>query len=86
MPEWQAMAPLRMPIAKAAPGQEDRVNARSQMLGGLLDIVAPYLLGSLADRFGLAGAFAIEPVLLGLCLLMLVAGLRARRATAGTTA
>jgi hypothetical protein len=32
-----------------------------------------------ADRVGLTTAFVIEPVLIGLCLLLLVAGLRARR-------
>jgi hypothetical protein len=42
-------------------------------------VAAPYLLGSLADRLGLTAAFAIEPVLIGLCLLLLVAGLRAAR-------
>jgi hypothetical protein len=40
------------------------------------------VLGSLADRLGPTGAFAIEPVLLGLCLLLLTAGLRVRRTTA----
>jgi hypothetical protein len=48
----------------------------------LLVITAPYTLGSLADRLGLTAAFAIEPVLIALCLLLMVAGLRARRATA----
>lgn len=79
--------PLALAMALgAAPGQEDQVNARSQMLGGLLVIVAPYLLGSLADRVGLAGAFAVEPILIGLCLLILITGLRARRAAARTAA
>jgi MFS family permease len=66
----------------AAPGREDQANSRSQLLGGLLVIGAPYLLGSLADPFGLTSAFAIEPVLICLCLLLLVAGLRAARETA----
>jgi hypothetical protein len=63
----------------AAPGREDRANSRSQLLGGLVVITAPYLLGSLADRFGLTAGFTVEPVLIGLCLLLLVAGLRDRR-------
>jgi predicted MFS family arabinose efflux permease len=63
----------------AAPGQEDQANSRSQLLGGLLVIGAAYLLGSLADRLGLATAFVIEPVLIGLCLLLLLAGRRGRR-------
>ena len=66
----------------AAPHREDQANSRSQLLGGGLVIVAPYLLGHLADRHGLTNAFAVEPVLIGLCLLLLLGGLRAR-ATAG---
>jgi MFS family permease len=62
----------------AAPGREDQANSRSQLLGGLLVVVAPYLLGSLADHLGLSTAFAVEPVLVGLCLLLLLTGLRAR--------
>ena len=42
----------------------------------MLVIAAPYLLGSLADHFGLHAAFAIEPVLIGACALLLLAGLR----------
>jgi MFS family permease len=61
----------------AAPGREDQANSRSQLLGGLLVIVAPYLLGSLADHLGLATAFSVEPVLIGLCLLLMLTGLRA---------
>jgi MFS family permease len=66
----------------AAPGQEDQANSRSQLLGGLLVIAAPYLLGSLADRLGLGTAFAVEPLLIGLCLLLLLAGRRGRRTAA----
>jgi MFS family permease len=63
----------------AASGREDQANARTQLLGGLLVIAAPYLLGTLADGLGLVAAFAIEPVLIGLCLLLLLTGLRASR-------
>jgi MFS family permease len=45
----------------AAPDNGDIANARIQLLGGLLVIVAPYLLGSLADHLGLRAAFTIEP-------------------------
>jgi MFS family permease len=65
-----------------APGHEDRANARTQLLGGLVVAAAPYLLGRLADQHGLSVAFAIEPVLIGACLLLLLAGLRARRTAA----
>ena len=66
----------------AAPGREDRANARSQLVLGLVAAASPFLLGSMADRYGLATAFALEPVLIGSCLLLLWGGLRARRGTA----
>ncbi|MFI5929709.1 MFS transporter [Micromonospora sp. NPDC051543] len=66
----------------AAGGHEDRANARSQLLLGVVGGIAPFLLGSLADQYGLVTAFAIEPVLIGVCLLMLCGGLRARRTNA----
>jgi MFS family permease len=68
----------------AAPGRGDTANARVQLLGGMLVIVAPYLLGSLADRFGLRAAFTVEPVLIGAAALLLVAGLRFARPPTGT--
>ncbi len=63
----------------AASGNDDTANARTQLLGGLFVIAAPYLLGSLADHFGLQAAFTIEPVLIGACALLLLAGLRLRQ-------
>ncbi|MCD4524430.1 sugar MFS transporter [Nocardioides sp. cx-173] len=68
----------------AAPGREDQANSRSQLLGGLLVVAAPYALGSLADRVGLTRAYAIEPVLIALCLILLLAGNRARRRSEAT--
>jgi predicted MFS family arabinose efflux permease len=63
----------------AADGREDRANARSQLVLGLVAAVSPFLLGSLADRHGLAAAFTLEAVLIVVCLLLLWTGLRARR-------
>jgi fucose permease len=63
----------------AAPGNGDTANARTQLLGGVLVIAAPYLLGSLADQLGLHAAFTIEPLLIGACGLLLLAGLRLGR-------
>ena len=63
----------------AASGNGDTANARTQLLGGVLVIAAPYLLGSLADHLGLRTAFTIEPVLIGACALLLLAGLRSGR-------
>ena len=64
----------------AAPGNGDTANARTQLLGGVLVIAAPYLLGNLADHFGLhaasprAGAYRAAA-------LLLLAGLRLARPT-----
>jgi MFS family permease len=63
----------------AAPGNSDTANARTQLLGGVLVIVAPYLLGSLADHLGLRAAFTIEPVLIAVATLLLLTGLRLAR-------
>ncbi|MEU4339106.1 MFS transporter [Micromonospora lupini] len=63
----------------AAGGKEDQANARSQLILGVVAGISPFLLGSLADRHGLVAAFALEPALIGICVLMLWGGLRARR-------
>jgi fucose permease len=64
--------PLALALTlEAAPGQEDRANARSQLVLGVAAAASPYLLGSVADRLGLATAFALEPVLIGSCILLL---------------
>jgi MFS family permease len=63
----------------AAPGNADAANARTQLLGGILVIASPYLLGILADHFGLHAAFTVEPVLIGAAALLLLAGLRLAR-------
>ena len=67
-------------VLATAGGHADRANAQGQLLGGLSVTAAPFLLGALADRFGLTEAFALEAILVGLCLVLLVAGIRARRA------
>jgi MFS family permease len=61
----------------AADGREDRANARSQLVVGLISAGSPFLLGSLADQHGLTAAFALEPVLIALCAVLLWTGLRA---------
>jgi MFS family permease len=63
----------------AAPGNGDTANARTQLLGGILVIAAPYLLGSLADHLGLRAAFTVEPALIAAAALLLLAGLRPAR-------
>src|SRR4051794_6920499 len=66
-------------VLGAAPGQEDLANARSQLLVGLVVVAAPYLLGSLADGFGLTAAFTVEPVLMVSSVALLLAGTRSTR-------
>jgi MFS family permease len=70
--------PLSLALALAvAPQHTDAANARMQLLGGVLVITAPYLLGSLADHLGLRSAFTVEPVLITLSALLLLAGIKA---------
>jgi MFS family permease len=57
----------------AAPDRTDAVNARTQLLGGLAVIAAPFLLGSLADHLGLTAAFGAVPPLIALCAVLLLA-------------
>ena len=72
--------PLSLALAMAAaPGHGDIANARVGLLGGVTVIVAPYLLGSLADHVGLRAAFTVEPALIAACALLLLAGLRISR-------
>jgi len=75
-----SLYPLSLALAlAAAPRNGDAVQAITQLLGGGCVLVAPYLLGSLADRLGLHAAFAIDPVLIGISALLLLAGLRVGR-------
>jgi MFS family permease len=67
--------PLSLALTLGAARQHgDLANARTQLLGGVLVIVAPYLLGSLADHVGLHAAFGIEPVLIAVSAVLLLAG------------
>ncbi|WP_405102358.1 MFS transporter [Micromonospora sp. NBC_01412] len=69
--------PLCLALAlAAAPGHTDAANARSQLLGGLLVVAAPFTLGALADHVGLSAAFTVAPCLIALCALLLYLGLR----------
>jgi MFS family permease len=69
--------PLALALTMAAaPGHGDTANARVGLLGGVIVIAAPYLLGSLADHVGLRAAFTVEPALVGACAVLLLAGLR----------
>ena len=66
--------PLALALAlAAAPGSTDTANARSQFLGGVLVLAAPFMLGSLADHVGIAAGFAVAPLLTVLSGLLLYA-------------
>jgi predicted MFS family arabinose efflux permease len=69
----------------AAPDHGDAANARVQLLGGVLVVTAPYLLGSLADHLGLTAAFTVEPVLVAGSAVLLLAGLRAGQIHPGSS-
>jgi predicted MFS family arabinose efflux permease len=74
--------PLSLALAlQAAPGQTDAANALTQLLGGVIVVIAPFALGSLASHAGLSAAFAVEPVLIISSGLLLAVGTR----LAGTT-
>jgi MFS family permease len=61
-------------VLAAAPGNGDRANGATQLLGGVLVTAFPYLLGTLADHLGLHAAFSVELVLIGVCAILLLAG------------
>jgi fucose permease len=74
--------PLGISAAIAsAPGNSDAAAARLTIGAGGALLVAPFVLGALADRIGISTAFGIVvPMLLAALLLALVAGRRARAA------
>jgi len=79
--------PLSLALTLATvPEAGDSANGAIQLLGGLLVVVSPYLLGALADHVGLRAAFAVEPVLIAACAVLLLAGLWLARASAYGTA
>lgn len=56
--------PLALALALSAAGPDtDTANARTQLLGGVLLLTAPFLLGALADHIGRTLAFAVPVVL-----------------------
>lgn len=63
----------------AAPDQSDAASAHTQLLGGGLAIVMPALLGTLANQFGVATAFAVVPGLIaGSAVMLLIVRLATR--------
>lgn len=69
--------PLSLALAlAAAQGRTDAANALTQLLGGIAVVLAPYLLGTLADQVGLRAAFSVELVLVAASALLLFLGRR----------
>jgi MFS family permease len=69
--------PLGVALATGtAPGQADRASARLSVAAGLSALIAPFILGALADHIGIEQAFGIAIPLLALALL--AAGLAMR--------
>jgi len=75
--------PLGIATAIAsAPGNTDAAAARLAVGGGGAILVAPFILGALADRVGIGPAFGIVvPMLLAALSLALIAGRRGRQAS-----
>jgi len=70
----------------AAPGDSGRAAARTQVLAGIAVMAAPFALSVMADAWGVGPAFAIEPALIALAVVLLAATAgwgRPRGATAG---
>jgi MFS family permease len=72
--------PLSSALAlAAAPQHADIANARIQLLGGVVSLTAPLVLGALANVVGLRGAFAVEPLLILASVCALRVGLSKRQ-------
>ena len=69
--------PLGVALAtRTLPGHADRASARLAVAGGLSALVAPFILGALADHVGIGAAFGVAlPMLL---LALLLAGIAGR--------
>ncbi|MFJ2817395.1 MFS transporter [Streptomyces sp. NPDC087294] len=78
--------PLTLSLSVAAAGDRtDQATARVQLLVAVAIMLAPLLLGSLSDRFGVGRSFAVEGVLLVAAAVLLLLG-RTAPARASCTA
>lgn len=76
--------PLALSLTIAtAPGRADDATARVQLLVGAAVLVAPLGLGAAADRIGVFRAFGLEPALLGVALVLVVAVRHGSRGSGG---
>jgi MFS family permease len=75
-----SLYPLSLALAlAAASGHGDSAQAAVQLLGGVLVVAAPYVLGSIADLLGLHVAFAMELALIAASALLLRTAVRTTR-------
>jgi fucose permease len=66
--------PLVLALAlAAAPNRTDAANAHAQLLGGVVVLASPFLLGTIADHTSLIAGFAIAPALTAASALCLIA-------------
>jgi MFS family permease len=64
--------PLTLGLAMSAvPGDNGRAAARTQVLGGISMMAAPFALSLLADGWGVGRAFIVEPVLIAAAAVLL---------------
>jgi len=72
--------PLTLGMAmSAAPGDSGRAAAWTQVLAGIAVMAAPFALSVMADAWGVGPAFAIEPALIALAVILLAATARQAR-------
>jgi predicted MFS family arabinose efflux permease len=75
--------PLTLGLAmSAAPGDSGRAAARTQVLAGVAVMAAPFALSVMADAWGVGPAFAIEPALIALAVILLATTARQARPAA----
>lgn len=74
--------PLGITLAMLAAGPAtDAAAARASLASGLASLFAPFIIGTIADRAGMAAAFTILPLFLVVAAILHFAGLRARKPT-----
>ncbi|MFF7633498.1 MFS transporter [Kitasatospora sp. NPDC008050] len=72
--------PLTLSLAVAAArGRTDQATARVQLIVAVSIMLAPLILGTLSDHFGVRRSFAVEGVLLTAAVVLLLLGTAARR-------
>jgi len=72
--------PLGITLAMLAAGPAtDAAAARASLASGFASLFAPFIVGSIADRAGMAAAFAVLPLFLVAAAVLHITGLRSRK-------